>query len=316
MSNSAGSLVGDGDYVRIDGDTYRVVGSSAETIDVVPLVQPTVEKTVPTNTVIDLVDVGLSTPYLSGNTLLVNNPERVSEGGRIRIGTFEAIVQDVAADGTVTVSWVAGSPPTQLPEGTPLAVEVYGVYTACTFTPHRNNPHDIQAIDFSTGANLPAPSPMAPAEDDRVDSLFYRTFGVTKASFLASMPTSNVLADSRSLPSPLGGQTYVSYDGNLQQALCGTGIVVVIANDVVYNASNCEFRGLLYIVGDLRMQGNVNMFGAIVVEGLVTTDDDTEVTGAGRDPRIQYDRNALLDAARSFPVSGGLQRESGTWRQQ
>ena len=81
-------------------------------------------------------------------------------------------------------------------------------------------------------------------------------------------------------------------------------------------------KGVIYVRGNLNIQGNLGLCGAIVVEGsildstgmTVTGSDasDTSFNGTGR--KVQYDPTVIMD------VTAGagkyvLSLEPGTWRQ-
>jgi len=331
VSNDAGDLVGPGDFLQIAGVTYTVLRAGGGAIDVRAVDGVSGPLSLPAGTAVGIVDVGLTQQYVSGNVLTVNNPDRLAEGGRIRVGSAEARVVSVSPSGSVAVEWDGPPPATTVEVGAPIASEVYSVYTAGAFNRHQNNTFPITWRDVTDGTALPEPTEGPQSDDDRTDSLFYQTFGQTKADFLAAMPESNIVNSVNQLPAVMNGETYVLRNDNMNQArICGTGILIVMpfedsstaaGNETVsYNASNCpdgqDFRGLIYVSADLAMRGRVGISGAIVVEGRLETEFDTEVDGAGQTPRITYDRAALLAAAQQFPMLGALERTPGTWRQQ
>ncbi|WP_139806368.1 hypothetical protein [Deinococcus hopiensis] len=173
------------------------------------------------------------------------------------------------------------------------------------------------------------------------EALFKQVFNRTKADFLSLVPTtpspSNVLT---SVSRPLDKNIYwlgstAKSNGSIivsnstyslnSNDLCGQGILVVNGNLDLggtgnRNGNTCGsssdgspdgFNGILYVMGNLKSQGNPNIKGAVIVEGNVNVQATT--TNGGM--RINYSPLAVLSAARNLsPLNFTL--ESGSWNQQ
>ena len=105
-------------------------------------------------------------------------------------------------------------------------------------------------------------------------------------------------------------------------ALCGEGIVILNTGvfgtnaentSINLNVSGCEFKGVLYVIGDLGIQGNLESFsGTIIVE----TGVGTRVQGNGE--KSFYDPVAIRRALAQLPPPAGKPGFVGaipsTWR--
>src|SRR5699024_4936530 len=147
----------------------------------------------------------------------------------------------------------------------------------------------------------------------------YSIFGVSWSDFKEAIPMENrdPVRDGKTLY--LDDEIVYLTNGNLQQVFCGRGIVIVEANTAKYNANNaCDepFQGLVYVMGNLDMKGNVTMTGAMVVEGRVEDTSTTDVGGSGnKGERISYSSEALRRAALIVPRSAHVAAVPGTYRQ-
>lgn len=308
-----------GDYIVLGGVTFRVESVGDGALNVTMLGDET-NFSVPTGTAIQRVDVGVvSNGSHGGDTLLtVNNPEFLSHGGRIHVddhvGTVESIDQE---SGVVTVDWDNAPVDGTLLEGTPVRAEVYGVYTEGQYSERgsRKKVEPIEVAQGSDGTWLPD----VENESSPLDTLFGSVFSNGWSEVVGSIPEENRYPNGPNETLMLDNEIVYLGDGNLQQAFCGRGIVIVDSPSAVYNANNaCDqpFEGLLYVRGDFRMQGNVVMEGAIVVEGEIVDADDTSVNGSGKNgSRITFNSDVLNDVAQAVPTSGGLEVVAGTYRE-
>jgi len=110
---------------------------------------------------------------------------------------------------------------------------------------------------------------------------------------------------------------------NSQPKLNGLGILV-IEGDLTLNQTGtaCDFSGVLYVRGNLRFQGNLQMCGAIVVEGsildsnnnVVSIDPDaTNLSGNG--DKVTYKPSVLFDITQGTGKIS-FTGVAGSWRQQ
>jgi hypothetical protein len=77
------------------------------------------------------------------------------------------------------------------------------------------------------------------------------------------------------------------------------------------NTCPTGFSGLLYVQGEFDMQGDAELRGAVVVEGL----SETKIRGTATDMKIVYDPIALFNAGQLY-APYGLSMKKRTWRQQ
>lgn len=156
-------------------------------------------------------------------------------------------------------------------------------------------------------------------DDQNLDDLFFKTFGVANPQLLkdslsgSQLITGSQLGDGR----VLSGITWLSSPQNNVRDQTGTGILI-IENDpgqsITLNVRN-DFTGLIYVIGDANIQGNSTMIGAIVVDGIATV--PTNVQGNG--DKVAYDPLELTRALSGItfpnPDAGGLGASvDGTWR--
>ena len=139
------------------------------------------------------------------------------------------------------------------------------------------------------------------------DALFQQIFSESKDTIRSRVtPTTT-------FPIPVTrGVHWVVGDVDLTAgALCGNGIVIITGSLTFNGTCTAGFSGVLYVMGNLSAQGNFDLRGAVVVEG-VTRFTQTSVAGTNK---ITYDLRAILDSGRDLsPLT--LQSVQGTWRQQ
>lgn len=116
---------------------------------------------------------------------------------------------------------------------------------------------------------------------------------------------------------------YVSGDLRLggNPLLCGdaSGQILIVDGDLTLNNAGCDnpldrnnklpFKGIIYVRGDLDLQGTPLVDGAIFVEALAT--NSIRVTGT---PVVRYDPFLVDALSEAIPTIPGLALIPGTWR--
>jgi hypothetical protein len=226
-------------------------------------------------------------------------------GMPITIGTAndgspsQGIVRDVVDD-VLTIEW--SSPPSTLqPEGTVVRRRVSSGATAGTCT--------VRDSAFPDGCD----------GGQNLEDLFFKTFGIASPQLLkdslapSQLISGTQLRDGRTI----SGVTWLSNPEDNVRGQTGTGILIIEnppGQAITLNVQN-SFTGLIYIIGDATIQGNQEMFGAIVVDGVATV--STSVQGNG--DKIDYDPLQLVRALSGItfpnPTAGRLVGSIGnTWR--
>lgn len=120
---------------------------------------------------------------------------------------------------------------------------------------------------------------------------FEELFGMTKAEMEAIADT--VLVDPGPNPTGIEGITWVN--GNLQvtsTGWAGSGILVVDGNA---HFTGGTFSGIMWITGNLIINGNNGFYGAVYIEGGLMLEDIEDVNVLG-DCLIVYDVEAIIEA--------------------
>lgn len=313
-----------GDYVRLPGTysggtgdvTARVESVGTAGITVTPLAP--LPSTLPVSMSTGAQPVrrvvgGVVTA--TNSTLRVTDPElylprdavQIESGGKVytgQLGTLDTTT------GTWTVTWSGGkAPPTTNLEGSSLQRQVLGAST-----------HG--SLD---GSGSVSPGYEMNAASDRIalptsSGLFQQVFGMDKSTLLAGVPTINA----SQLPDNMSGLVVIEGDANLNsEKLCGSGVLIVKGSlNINQNKNACPggFQGLIYVSGGASVHGNLEVMGAIVVEGQLSFDDPTLNTSgstslAGNGRKVTFDVPSLVNAMAQLPASR-LSSVAGTWRQQ
>ncbi|MFC4426779.1 hypothetical protein [Deinococcus navajonensis] len=205
-------------------------------------------------------------------------------------------------------------------EGSVVTKSTNAVVTAGTFDGGGSTATSGGVVTSSTyGAEL-VPSPLN-------NQLFTQTFGMTPNQ-LKSMSTQ--WTESTFNGNMTGLNWVSSSDGSINanaSKMTGTG-VVVFAGDLTINQSggggtgNCDFKGIIYVRGNLNIQGNLELCGAVVVEGSIispdgltvtnTDSDDTDFAGTGR--KVSYNPDYIMDAV-AGAGNYSFTPVTSTWRQ-
>ena len=211
----------------------------------------------------------------------------------------------------VNLSVSAGNPAvTLVPSVVPLTLSVLNTLPIGTpvlrYVPSATSPNAVNASNNASNNATPSIYPNN-AVIQCGDALFQQIFSESKDTIRSRVtPTTT-------FPIPVTrGVHWVVGDVDLTSGeLCGSGIVIITGSLTFNGTCTAGFRGVLYVMGDLSAQGNYNLAGAVVVEG-VTRFTQTSVAGTNT---ITYDLRAILDSGRDLsPLT--LQSVQGTWRQQ
>ncbi|GGR91774.1 hypothetical protein [Deinococcus sedimenti] len=269
----------------------------------------------------------------TSETFVTGDQVAVKVGNVTYTATVSADGSSTALGTSVSVTGWLPSVPT-IPEGTSIvkstnAVVTGGDFNDCTATELISNNKCIRDVGGGlVGGLLTGTSGSSYALNPADDALFIKTFGMTPAE-LRTMAKVIPEANFNREAANLNGLTWLTNTGgsvNLNsQKLSGNGILIV-DGDLTINqnqADECDMKGVIYVRGNLNIQGNLGLCGAIVVEGSVLDstgmkvtgsdiNNDTDFSGTGR--KVQYDPEVLFDiTAGSGKYS--LSLEQGTWRQ-
>jgi hypothetical protein len=234
----------------------------------------------------------------ANSTLTLSDARGLLEKQTVRVAGVEATVRSVDLNtNQVRLEW-RGTPPTAIPEGTPLVPQILGAASAGSIS-------TLGAGGISHGQ---APgSPLVPSDPD---ALFQRTFSLTKEEFLERFPPQ----PANTFNGTLSGWELKVVRGPLRltsNPLCGQGILVVIGDLMVNRTCYEGFQGLVYVMGDYDQQGNSVLTGAVVVEGGYLT--KIAGTGQGRG-KIAYDPKILLELRLKSQGLASVRPLAGTWR--
>lgn len=311
-----------GEYVQIGTTRYRVEVAATSTTSNATLVPlsggPAIPE--PGGTSVGLIPFALTGEPLDGSQFTVGGVATlpVTEasftlfdvGYPLKVGEGEGeIVAINFANGTMDVRWT--SPPSMgsLVEGDVLRRAVSSGVT--------NGSCDLGGgprLDFRDGCDA--------GED--LSRLFELTFGEglepddirQRSTVYSSLPSIEGV--------PLDGWTWVDRsnpDDNLQN-FEGQGVLVInnlVTDPVALNVGN-TFQGLIYVIGNARLQGNQVSAGAVIVDGTAIIDQEEDLgdTAVAGTTDIRYDPFTLLQAIRSLSQPGDddsvLVAVPGTWR--
>ncbi|WP_309572109.1 hypothetical protein [Deinococcus sp.] len=275
---------------------------------------------------------------VTSTSMTIQNTENFVQGDKVSVAlgvppvSYMATISSppVASGANVTfnVTW----PPLATPngvalatfdEGQPVRKSTFGVVSAGSYSATNNATligGEIDRYSSPVSGNTLVSSPLN-------DALFMKTFGTTPAD-LKSMAT---VMTSSQFSGAVSNVTWVQDPSATKVNLNSTGItgsgIVVIDGDLTINQSKsdpCGFSGVLYVRGNVNIQGNIQMCGAIVVEGTVTENANNQVISvgsssseqfAGNGKKITYDPRVLFDVTQG---TGKITfaTVAGTWRQQ
>lgn len=324
LNNLTGTLTG------TQYGIFKVINNSATALSLEPVSLPSIlgGGTIKAGSVgLDLIMNGLKTYDSAANRLNIVAREMFVKGDTVSItvngtryvNTIESTALNPDGTQAVTVTangwksnstsspstYTAVSTPsnTFFNEGSVVTKSTNAVVTAGTFEGGGSTATSGGILTGSTGGTSLVPSPYD-------NTLFIQTFGMTPNQ-LKSMST---LWTADTFNGAMNGLNWVSSTTGSINAnsskMTGTG-VVVFAGDLTINQSggggadgSCDFKGIIYVRGNLNIQGNLELCGAIVVEGSIvsadgltvtnTDADDTDFAGTGR--KVSYNPDYIMDA--------------------
>jgi hypothetical protein len=298
------SLIPVGSYVQIPSPTspktYQVTGVSGNALTLKPLSPPGLTDAILPGATVSLVPFAVKAYDPANSTLTLSDARGLLEEQTVRVAGVEARVRSVDPNtNQVRLVW-QGTPPTAIPEGTPLVPQILGAASAGSISTVGNG-----RISYGQAQR----SPLVPSDPN---ALFQRTFGLTKEEFLERFPPQSADNFNGTLRDwelkVVRGPLRLTGSGSL----CGQGILVVIGNLMVNGTCSQGFQGLVYVAGDYDQQGNSVLTGAVVVEGVA---DLTKIAGTGQGRgKIAYDPMVLLKLRLGSQGLASVRPLAGTWR--
>jgi len=302
------SLIPVGNYVQIPSPTspktYLVTGVSGNALTLRPLSPPGFTDAILPGATVSLIPYAVKAYDPATFTLTLSDARGLLVGQTVRVAGVEATVRSVNLEANqVRLEW-RGTPPTAIPEGTPLVPQILGAASAGR----------ISTVGGGRISHGQAQDPTLVPYDP--DALFQRTFGLIKEEFLERFPPQ----PANTFNGTLSGWELKVVRGPLllagSRSLCGQGILVVIGNLTVNGTCSSGFQGLVYVAGDYDQQGNSVLTGAVVVEGVADlTADLTKIAGTGQGRgKIAYDPMVLLKLRLQSQGLASVRPLAGTWR--
>lgn len=190
-----------------------------------------------------------------------------------------------------------------------------GVWTRGVFTWRGNNKNDAgYGGSSSVAASIPAqdtitncsPPNGRPALVCRPAVLaefptFQEFLGLDDAAFQNLLDDPDVTRSDLDSDTPPEGFTYIegnfTLTGSVQSPSTNDFTVVYVTGDLTING-NFAFKGLIFVDGDLKINGDPTVLGAIMVRG-ITSLRDTVGTG---NMRLLYSREAVYKALSNLPT--------------
>lgn len=300
-----------GEYIQINGDSYRVDAITDETTVVLTAVPPlSATRTISDDAEIDIIQYATtaSSTDTPAGTVRVTNSGVFSVDDKIYVNSVEATVNSVDRNtNSLSVSWAGGATPS-FAEGAVITKDYFGAASKGSIGRNGNNASISTKDDNSSSVAQP-----------NTGELFKRTFGVAYEDFSAAYPSVS------SASPPFSGVTHLSpSNGNLNLGgnMCGSGILVVDGDFTFNGTCSAGFSGVIYVRGSYNQQGNSEIIGAVVAEGPTQVNNDpsqlspsdtTQLAGAGT-PKLEFDPDVLYRQSRLLSP-WQFETIAGTWRQ-
>ena len=311
-----------GEYVQIGGVRYVVTAMEGGFVDLDAVAPATADsESLAESTLATLipfaVTADVSSPWFNPTRLPVTDGVVYRVGNTIEVGGARGTVAAVGDD-FIDVTWQV-TPSATLEEGTPIRRLIVSAISEGGCPPPNTQ-------------NLADKLPQGCVERDLGD-LFANTFnGASKSEIWEYAQEFGRCCTWPASGTVLSGITWIDNATTGQansRRLCGEGVVVINTGanpltdpgSININTDGCEFEGIIYVIGQLGLQGNLDTFsGTIIVEG----PGETSVQGGqgnpntGQGAKALYDPIAIRRALESLPpltrsegLVGSLPR---TWR--
>lgn len=292
----------EGEYVDVGGFRYRVetvVGDGTVELVAVPGGGTT---TLTDSTAADLIPFAVARQMVatgSSSFVPVSNAALYTVGSVIYVGTGRGQVTGLT-ETSLIVDWIVA--PGIVAEGTPIRMDVPSAIA------------DPGACPASNTNNLDQKLPDGCNEQDLGDMFDNAFQGATKSE-IRDMAT---VYDAKDWPATVSGLTWIdaSKNGNISvtsaNPLCGSGIVILNTGsdledpdgNVSITTGDCQFTGVIYIMGQLGIAGNLDQLrGAVLTEGTLASNDFTSIQGTSGSgtSKLAYDPVAVRDALQNLP---------------
>lgn len=315
-----------GEYVIHDDVTYRVESmtsteASLVAVDPVEAGPLNLSSGAPVTLIPFAITADVSSPWNTPTRLPVTDGQPYRTGNTIEVGSGRAVITAVGDD-FIDVNWDA-MPSATLTEGTPVRRTIASAISegGC---PTANNQNQLDSL----AEKLPQGCFVRPLGD-----LFANTFnGASKSEIWEYAQDFGRCCDWPASGTVLSGITWIDNATTGQansQRLCGEGIVVIntgatpLANpgSININTDGCEFEGIIYVIGQLSLAGNLDTFsGTVIVEGpgVTSVQGGQGNPNTGQGAKALYDPIAIRRALDSLPpvtvADGLLGALPRTWR--
>ena len=299
--------------------TFKVSGTAGNQLTLLPVQVPVAGSSLASGS-LALTNVLNGVSSSMGTQLTVSAVETFYPGDQVSATvagvTYTTTVTGVNGTALTTQPWPAGTPAI-FPEGTALVKSTNAIVTAGTYSGSgKQTPASGAVVSGAPGGQLIT----APTSN----ALFEQLLGTTPAALqsISTVVTSNAFTGTVSGLTWLDTGPTMSVNLNSQK-LNGKGLLVVDGDLTINNNGGaCDFSGVLVVRGNLRLQGNIQICGALIVEGAILTQDGLAVTGIdstdtsvlGTGQKVSYDPAAIMDALNGvgpYALTGAR-----NWRQQ
>ena len=300
--------------------TFRVNNLTGSVLNLTPVSLPLGLSSMPAGTQ-PMTNVMNGVVSSFGTQMTVNSLEGFFPGDSVTVTVagvpFTTTVTVVNGSALTLAPWPAGTP-AAFPEGTVVVKSTNAIVTAGGYSASMGQATSPGAVlTGATGGQLIS-SPLN-------NALFQQLLGVSPAT----LQSYSTVYTPSSFPGAVSGLTWLQTGAaqrvqlNGTPKLTGSGVLVVDGDlSINDNGGTCAFSGVLVVRGNLDMKGNIEICGALIVEGVVVTQNGQNVTGLdgtdtavnGTGQKVRYDPVAILKAlAGAGPYAF---QNAGNWRQQ
>lgn len=283
------------------GATVQLVASTEAQIRPTAIAEPLVVSSGPPKTSTVLTSPATRVLFGVGMPISIGN----DSSGNPSLGTVTAVKGD-----ELSITWEAGREPASYQgEGSIVRREI-----TSGVSDEENGGCAVRSSSFPQTCTV-----------SDLTGLFNSTFGVSQEALFKSLTEDQIRTHSYATNSnnTLSGLTWVTLTHKNQLKFggqTGSGILIIDASklgakEVVNLNVDNNFDGLIYVIGNAKLNGNANYQGAVIVEGGATL-EETMTNGTGG---ILYDPLQLLKSLANITVPNPVAGELGlavpnSWR--